>query len=73
MTGLPEALIFWGWVRGACVTTLFVEQLEPFVKQLNAAGQALTQNAPKPETLKGLRLGHLPTVGRRALGGSYDF
>ena len=36
-----------------------------------------TQKAPTPETLKGLikglRPGHLPTVGRRALGGSYDF
>ena len=30
------------------------------------------QTAPKLETLKGLKLGHLPTVGRRALGGSYD-
>ena len=32
------------------------------------------QKAPKLETLKlkGLKLEHLPTVGRRALGGSYD-
>ena len=37
------------------------------------AQQVFTQKAPKPETRKGLRPGHLPTVGRRALGGSYDF
>ena len=33
----------------------------------------LMQKAPKLEILKGLKLGSLPTVGRRALGGSYDF
>ena len=36
-------------------------------------GEKLTQKAPKPETLKGLSPGHLSTVGRRALWGSYDF
>ena len=30
------------------------------------------QKAPKLEILKGLKLGHLPTIGRRALGVSYD-
>jgi hypothetical protein len=33
----------------------------------------LMQKAPKLETFKALKLGHLHTVGRRALGGSYDF
>ena len=33
----------------------------------------LPQKAPKFETLKGLKLGHLPPVGRWALGGTYDF
>ena len=33
----------------------------------------LTQKALKLETLKGFTPGHLATVGRRALGGSYDF
>ena len=40
---------------------------------LFGAKGVFTQKAPKPETLKGLRPGHLPTAGRRALWGSYDF
>ena len=31
------------------------------------------QKALKLETLKGFTPGHLATVGRRPLGGSYDF
>ena len=36
-------------------------------------GGGRMQKALKLETLRGFTPGHLATVGRRALGGSYDF
>ena len=46
------------------------EEAEP---EQTAGDDQVLQKALKLETLKGFTPGHLATVGRRALGGSYDF